>query len=248
MQVTYDAAGTPSLAPFAFTPLPPVPTADLELDFASYTALTQRCSSITPSWVLLLFMGNAGLGLYRRRGGTKERWAWFWQAYLARHPMVARREAATRAAVAALRLAKTAGGQTWRPTVAELIVGRALMAALPAGMHLVADAPLPGGPRRLRCDFEIRATTASHPLRIEVAGMMDRHGRVREALGLDYARRQDARAQAYADAGLDAPAWIYADEVTDSTALAAAIQGICDRLGVGSRSQHASGSSCATRH
>jgi len=249
MQVVYDGAGNAWLVPFNFTPLPPVSNADLESDIALYTALTQRCSSITPSWVLLLFMGDAGLGLFRRRGGTKPRWAWFWRTYLERHPAVASREAAIRAAVAELRLDKASGGRAWRPTVAELIVGRALLAALPADMRLVADAPLRVRSRQSRCDFEIRGVATDRLLlRIEVAGMVDRHGRAREKVGLNYAQHQGARMQAYLDGGLDAPVRIHADEVTDTAALATAVQGILDRLGAAGGSQHPASSPRTTRH
>ena len=83
-----------------------------------------------------------------------------------------------------------------------LIVGRALLAALPADMRLVADAPLFVCSRQSCCDFEIRSVaTGQLLLRIEVAGIMDRHGRARERVGLHYARHQGARMQFYLDGG-----------------------------------------------
>lgn len=219
--------------PFHFEPASLVPGPTLDADIAIVLSCYARAGML-PTGPALLFLGNAALGLFLRRNATRADWDAFLAELGWRHPALLARDAALLARVVALANGDRSGAmKVWRPTMPETCVGSAALELMPASVTVVADAALPGGrgPKGhvRRCDYCFSSHRGVR--RVEVAGLVTRHGPPPTFHGVCYAEtRMPARSEAYAALGLPPPTTIYADEALDRSRLLPIVADIISQL------------------
>ena len=208
--------------PFKYMNAAMVDGSALNRDLEIYLRLASRIGMM-PTAPSLLFFGSEAEHLFLRRNGNRDDWHAFVSRAKIRSPTLAARTSELTAVVTGLATGSRSGAaRRWLPSMAEICVGAALLAVVPPGVKIIADAALPGGRDPTghvrRCDFHL--VSHRREMRVEVAGLISSNGLPLTIDGVAYAElRLPARRSAYTTLGLSAPVEVFADQILDNKKL-----------------------------
>ena len=222
--ITHKGADPYQYEPYPFRPVPVVAGPALDADVDLLLSLTAR-TYLVPTFLLWLFMGPEGEGLFLRRAATKELRSEFEAEFARRHPALVAREAVARAVLSAVTVIRGKPA-----TMPELIFSETVRAVLPPAVHQAAQVPLPipgcaPNGNSVRCDHQVRYGDGrpGPVIWVEIAGMLDIEGNPLTQRGVEYVAGQGRRASYYETAGLPPALTVTAGTLCDPVARRVAI-------------------------